>query len=338
MTSIKFSFSKIDASLAEQLAKQINDFAADWEFTSFMVGCLYPKNISKEQLETYKKEFQFNLTKAIEQTGKKIDFEHPDLTFDIDFNWEKIFFKPRPVFVKGRYRKLKRGLPQTKYYCFKCKGDKCAQCNYKGVLADESVEELIAKTAIPFFNSERMKFHGSGREDTDVLMLGSGRPFIIEFISPQKRTPDLKELESEINNLNKNKIELFNLEYSDKKEVDPLKHANHKKIYLASIECSEKPNLSMLENHLNKEIKIVQQTPVRVVKRRADKDRLHIIILKEISGVSNNSFKLLLQATAGCYIKEFISSDANRTKPSISSLLSLSCRCTELDVMSILDE
>ena len=44
---------------------------------------------------------------------------------------------------------------------------------------------------------------------------------------------------------------------------------------------------------------------------------------------------LTLEAESGTYIKELISGDNGRTKPSISKLIGIPCTVTELDVIEI---
>lgn len=50
--------------------------------------------------------------------------------------------------------------------------------------------------------SEGLKFSSSGREDVDVRCLGSGRPFVLEYLNPKKTQfsfEEFRKLESEIN-------------------------------------------------------------------------------------------------------------------------------------------
>lgn len=47
-----------------------------------------------------------------------------------------------------------------------------------------------------------MKFSSSGREDVDVRCLGTGRPFVVEFINPCRTKftrSEMKELQAAIN-------------------------------------------------------------------------------------------------------------------------------------------
>ena len=51
------------------------------------------------------------------------------------------------VFLEGRYRKLVRDLPQTIFYCPRCKGRRggCPACDGYGKLTKDSVQELIKR-------------------------------------------------------------------------------------------------------------------------------------------------------------------------------------------------
>ena len=75
---------------------------------------------------------------------------------------------------------MRRGLPQTVFFCPACKGDRrrrrdCVPCGGFGKLTKESVQELIARRLVPAMQAKHGVFYGAGHEDVDVLMLGRGR-------------------------------------------------------------------------------------------------------------------------------------------------------------------
>ena len=107
------------------------------------------------------------------------------------------------VCLESRYRKLQRGVSQTIFYCPECKGNRrrareCARCGGFGKLTKDSVQELIAYRILPFFKGRFGKFHGAGREDLDVLMLGRGRPFVYEVVGARNTDVDLRELDERL--------------------------------------------------------------------------------------------------------------------------------------------
>ena len=61
--------------------------------------------------------------------------ERPDLMILVDGLTLKVDVDVRPVFFYGRYRKLIRELPQTRWPCRACRGRSggCESCNYTGL-------------------------------------------------------------------------------------------------------------------------------------------------------------------------------------------------------------
>jgi tRNA pseudouridine synthase 10 len=124
------------------------------------------------------------------------------------------------VFVEGRYRKLSRDLPQTVFFCPDCKGHPrrrkgCERCEGFGKLTRDSVQELVGWVLGSALKTRKNKFHGAGREDVNVRMLGAGRPFVMEFQNPKERSVDLAELEAEINRRKEGRLEVQGLHYSE---------------------------------------------------------------------------------------------------------------------------
>lgn len=300
------------------------------EFSSFNVG-ITSEDIDKK-LKTKEEILSF-----IEKSFKaKSKFEKYDLYLLIYLERGILEIKPLNLFIEGSYNKYSRELAQTFHYCYKCKGRGCSFCNKTGKLSEESVQELIEKECFGIFECKESKFHGCGREDKDVLMLGKGRPFVIELVEPLKRNIDLEELEKKINSNNKDKISVQNLKLSSKERVVELKNTQFEKIYLAKTICKESVSQKELDSLLNKEFVIIQKTPVRVEKRRAMKEREKQAKILEVKSLDKNSFEITIRSSHGLYIKEFISGDEKRTKPSLSDLLGKECTCEKLDVLEII--
>lgn len=51
--------------------------------------------------------------------------------------------------------------------------------------------------------------------------------------------------------------------------------------------------------------------------------------------LGNKEASLTIKTESGTYIKELISSDNGRTKPSISEILGMKCKVKELDVLGV---
>ncbi|RMH02393.1 MAG: hypothetical protein D6702_08905 [Planctomycetota bacterium] len=250
--------------------------------------------------------------------------------------------RPAPVKVlfEGRYRKLVRDLPQTVFYCPQCKGRGCARCEGYGKLTRDSVQELIARVAMPRLKARRNKFHGAGREDLDVRMLGRGRPFVFEALKCKRPMIDLEELAAEVNRRAAGRIEIFDLRFTDRKRVAEIKETRCPKEYGALVELVEARPAAAIgarfaELRDRGRIPIVQETPARVAHRRAVRDRerwLEIVSAEAEDG----RWRVVIRTAHGTYVKEAISGDEGRTRPSLAELLGVGCRCVELDVLEIL--
>jgi tRNA pseudouridine synthase 10 len=326
-----------DEKLIHNLIGLFKQIGEEYSFNTFSLGVSWP-DLEEEQISELKKTVQYSLAKKIEEElGKKADFSSPEAYFALDFNKKSILVNLTPVFLYGKYCKFSRALAQTTHFCRKCGGKGCSKCRNSGLKTSESVEQLLAQKLVPAFKAIQLVFHGAGREDVDVLMLGEGRPFVVELVQPKKRVIDLEKVTKKINSELKDLISINSLKYSNKKEVVEVKNSVHDKIYSAIVSCETKPELNKLK--LNEKIKVIQKTPVRVSKRRVLKDREKEVTLLETKIVSDsekeNKFELKLQTSHGTYVKEFISGDEERTNPNISSVLGTKCSCEQLDVLEI---
>ena len=247
------------------------------------------------------------------------------------------------VFVEGRYRKLTRDLPQTLFFCPTCKGHPrrrkgCEQCKGFGKLTRDSVQELVGWVAGAFFKTRKNKFHGAGREDVDVRMLGEGRPFVLELLGPKILDVDLAALEAEINRRNEGRLEVRGLHWTEKERVRVIKETPHAKEYEARVEVSGALDPAKAAEFLGKRLAIVQQTPQRVAHRRADKARERWIEFVSIEPIADSpDFRVRMRTEHGTYVKEAINGEGGMTQPSLAELLGSPCRCVELDVTAILD-
>jgi tRNA pseudouridine synthase 10 len=251
------------------------------------------------------------------------------------------------VFVEGRYRKLCRNLPQTVFFCPDCKGHPrrrrgCARCEGFGKLTRDSVQELVGWVAGKAFGTRKNKFHGAGREDVDVRMLGRGRPFVLEMVDPKQFDVDLAALEEEINQRNEGRLEIHGLHWTEKARVAYLKETPHAKEYEALVAFDAPVTEEAFRPHLERRIDVVQRTPERVAHRRANKDRERWIELcsaePDADPGGGTRWRIRLRTQHGTYVKEVLSGEGGKTEPSLSALFGVPCRCLELDVLGILDE
>ena len=339
-------FDKLDDDLYDKIDAKISQLGI--EFDTFLVGSQIPKDIQERDeelseefdlgVETIKKEVNRLIGLGIwEKYDKEAEFERQDIVFNIDLRKEpKVRIQINPLYVEGKYNKYKRGIPQTKWPCTKCKGRGCEECNGTGKQYPESVEELISEHFLKLTKGKEAKFHGAGREDIDVLMLGSGRPFVLEIKEPRIRNLDLAKLENEINNINEGKTAYHGLKLCERGRKAEIKQSSPDtyKVYEAIVECNEPFDPDKLEE-LTKLNEIHQQTPLRVLRRRTDMVRIkHVLDLKyEI--IDDKTFKMRIKTEGGLYIKELISGDEGRSQPNVSEILGVGAICEQLDVVEV---
>jgi len=318
-------------------------------YATFLVGTRVPPLIAESEEmvwsdlsltdpEPIKSEMNRETGKAVSAlTGKVVDFKRPDIVAVLNLAEDRVEIEVNPVYFRGRYMKYERGIPQTHWDCRVCHGKGCERCNYTGKMYSDSVEELIARPAIEVFGAENAVLHGSGREDIDARMLGTGRPFVMEMINPLRREIDLVGLEEAINASAEGRVEVKITGWSSHAEVETLKSNKAHKKYRILVEVDGTITLDELRSALAflNGVMIHQRTPQRVAHRRADRIRERRVIEIQSPGMQDGKFVVDVVGEAGLYIKELVSGDNGRTKPSLAEILGKDAHVTSLDVVLV---
>ncbi len=348
-----------DCELCDGLFLELQDFydlvqqsIVDYEFDSFLIGCHVDVDILEKEKNIIER-FKLCNTASIKQEineyiGIKledesdyiVDFKHPDIMIIINTQFNVVSLQIKSLYMYGRYNKFKRGIPQTKWFCRQCHGKGCRYCEYTGKLYEQSVEEYIARPALDKARAEDETFHGAGREDIDVRMLGNGRPFVLELKNPKKRSISLEELEREIKLNSDGAVTVNSLRFTDSSDISRIKEAHFQKVYVVKIHASapiqkeklKKVALSLQGTTIN------QQTPTRVEKRRAKKVRRRKIYRCSVLDVDETMASLEIESESGTYIKELVTGDNEKTQPNISKLLGNACEVESLDVKEVKGE
>jgi tRNA pseudouridine synthase 10 len=337
--------------LLDGLTRNALKVVANYEYTNFLVGVELPLAVEEREDEfkaalnvsygeSIRHEFGRLLGKRIgEQTGKTTEYLKPDITIIVNPFAEQVRLQVNPLFVAGRYRKLVRDIPQSKWFCSNCRGKGCEKCGGTGKMYPESVEELVSKPLLEAAEGEKTSFHASGREDIDARMLGNGRPFVIEISKPKKRFLNLKNLEAAVNADAEGKVEVSGLRFANKDVVRRLKKAESaQKEYRVLIEFEHpvsEEGLHLLAEKLSG-IAIKQQTPLRVLHRRADLIREKYIYEVKVKKVSLKRAEMKIRCQGGLYVKELVSGDEERTTPNVSELLGNRAKPLKLDVLNVI--
>ena len=163
--------------------------------------------------------------------GQNLVIDKPEILALIDVLTLTVELDIRSHYFYGRYRKLERGIPQTKWPCRSCKGRGCERCDYTGLQYKSSVQGLIGDPLLELFGSKEHAFHGMGREDIDVRCMGRGRPFVMEMKKPVKREIDANIIMEAINSSANGSIEVSDIRPSSRSEVVRVKDTPAEKSY-----------------------------------------------------------------------------------------------------------
>ncbi|MDR0492453.1 MAG: tRNA pseudouridine(54/55) synthase Pus10 [Nitrososphaerota archaeon] len=338
--------------LVDNLVAKTQTALEGYEFSTFLVGIELPTAVEEREDEfkatqdiqygeSIRHEFGRVLGKALAKAaGKEAEYLKPDVVAIINPFEEKIRLQINPLFVGGRYRKLVRTIPQSEWLC-SCRGRGCSKCGGTGKLYPESVEAYTSKPLLEVAEGVESFFHASGREDIDARMLGTGRPFIVEISKPKKRSVDLEQLAATINAGAVGKVEVSELHFAVKDDVRHLKKGESaQKEYRLLAEFEKdltEEGLQLIEQKLSGTV-IKQQTPLRVVHRRADIVRERYIYKLEVKKVTLKRALLLIRCQGGLYVKELVSGDEGRTVPNVSALLDNPAKTLKLDVLNVIME
>nr|GLL37071.1 putative tRNA pseudouridine synthase Pus10 isoform X2 [Ipomoea trifida] len=190
-----------------------------------------------------------------------------------------------PIYIGGRYLKYSRNVSQTRW-----------------VIDDErmgeaSVEEILGGCILPLCQGDGYKFHAAGREDIDVRMLGTGRPFLVE-IQNARQVPSeglIKDIEIKINSLENQLVKVRNLK------------------------------------------SLGSQGWAMINEGEAEKQKQYSALVWISRDVNNEDLQIIssVKDMAGTYIKEFVHGDLGRTHPSIGSMLGCRAEILQLDVTDV---
>jgi tRNA pseudouridine synthase 10 len=328
-----------------------------YEFETYQVGTRVPPLLEENDRllredvgldvdagERLKSAFNREVGKRLgETTGTTVDFGRPDVVVLCDLATDEVEVQVNSAFVYGRYRKRERGIPQTEWPCRECNGtgrqrdELCPGCDGTGYRYDESVEQLTAPVVERAMSGTDSTFHGAGREDVDALMLGTGRPFVVEVEEPRRRRVDTDELEHEIDEFADGKVEVEGLRLATHDMVERVKELPASKTYRASVAFDEPVGRDEFAAALAdlSGTTVYQETPRRVDHRRASKTRTREVYDAAGTLEDDRHATVEFDGQGGLYVKELAHGDEGRTEPSLAGLLGVTVEVTALDVLGV---
>jgi len=333
----------------EAWAEQAASLASGIEFETYLFGVqLTPrlKEIEAYRAERFPTEHAGSLKHAFNRVvgqaferrvgAGTVDFNDPHISFLIDLGANSLSVHVASLYVYARYCKLVRGIPQTRWPCRACRGKGCEACEMTGKQYRESVEEWIGGPLIAAAEAAEHKLHGAGREDIDARMLGPGRPFVLEIVTPRLRSLDLQSLHRRINERAAGRVEISMPVFVSRSVVARIKSIEATKRYLAEVVFDADVSPERLKDALASLVgPIEQRTPHRVSHRRADKIRTRRVLSADGEIRGPREARVEVEGEGGLYIKELISGDDDRTIPSLAMRLGVPARVTALDVVDV---
>lgn len=326
----------------ERFARRIVRFRRAAQFRSFWLGAQLAarpnSSDTPEQLQA-RRAFNRNVGLRVLELAPGLEATpvEPEASFTLRLPSGEVAVSLAPLLVYGRYLKFSRNLPQSKWPCRRHGGPNCPKCGGTGRLYPSSVEEMVAEDIMAQTGGKGTKLHAVGREDVDARMVGTGRPFVLEVARPLRRNPDLALAERRIAEKHGEDVLARGLRVVDKADLDALNAAQPDKSYRALCRASDPLPPRVLEALDGLEdVLLEQRTPERVLHRRPDIIRgRRLRKVKAAPADAPDRFVLEIAAQSGTYIKEFISGDKGRTRPSASGILGVRCKCLELDVVDV---
>ncbi|KAL7068110.1 hypothetical protein ACR3K2_15420 [Cryptosporidium serpentis] len=267
-----------------------------------------------------------------------------------------ISYEWKPIYISGRYKKLSRRISQSIWH-YNSSNNVNNNQNDDNLYGPPfpiktSIEDILNYSLNKLISYKKCTFSASGREDVDVRMLGvsnGGRPFALEIsgisskhhlfysniVNPsindnmQLKSEFIAELISNVKLLSGGHVSISQVSFSNAGLIKKMNLQVSEKLKAYSCICYTTYNLSPqnyeeLRSHFflyTLPISIKQRTPIRVLHRRKNTDRIRHIFNINIKEINENSFKLDLITEAGMYIKEFVHGDLERTVPSLGDII-----------------
>lgn len=275
--------------------------------------------------ESIKNEIKREVGKRVESLGFTADFTSPEAMVIIGFPGGGLEIIVNSLILAGRYWKRGRLVSQAYWPSFE--GAKYY-----------SIEEALTPL-LRIAEGESIVFHAAGREDVDARMLGTGRPVLVEVKAPRVRELDFSEVERAVQEASKGLVAFKFEGYANRSMVKVYKEEAtvKSKVYKALIAVRggiEEGELARLEEAL-RGAAITQRTPLRILRRKKDITRAKKVYEVKCRILGGPLIECLIKASGGLYVKELISGDNGRTRPSFTEILGREASCLELDVLLV---
>jgi tRNA pseudouridine synthase 10 len=322
----------------------------DYHFNTFLIGATLPAELLEKEdrirarlkirgRENIKSQLTRNLRKMFsEMTKKQIDFLHPDLMINLQFQRDTcldIDIKMRPLIMLGRYIKNNRGMPQRS-------GGEHNGGNELSLLRrsfpsvnlaprlgsvictseDSSIQSIISREILRLTKGEGLKFSWIGSEDENSLVSGSGRPFFVQIRNPKTICLDERRLNFPRYGLSVNIEQFFG-----KLPEQPIQFIAKTRIVIRASRQMGEEEFLRIKSLANSRVVFRNQKK----KLKSSEKRIYSL---DIVKKSKEIFELDVVADGGLAIKQFVEG-RECISPNISTAANLQCECLLFDILDV---
>ncbi|MGI0002500.1 MAG: hypothetical protein ACRD42_05420 [Nitrososphaeraceae archaeon] len=322
----------------------------DYHFNTFLIGATLPAELLEKEdrirarlkirgRENIKSHLTRNLRKMFsEMTKKQIDFLHPDLMINLQFQRDTcldIDIKMRPLIMLGRYIKNNRGMPQRTGGEHNSGNELSLQrqtfpsVNLAPRLGsvictsdDSSIQSIISREILRLTKGEGLKFSWIGSEDENSLVSGSGRPFFLQIRNPKTICLDERRLNFPRYGLSVNIEQFFG-----KLPEQPIQFIAKTRIVIRAPKQMGEEEFLRIKSLANSRVVFRNQKK----KLKSSEKRIYSL---DIVKKSKEIFELDVVADGGLAIKQFVEG-RECISPNISTAANLQCECLLFDILDV---
>jgi tRNA pseudouridine synthase 10 len=332
----------------EPLTNEIIHEFAKLRFKTFLVGIKMTSKILDEEDEIRSKlgivwgeeirnEFSREIGKAISRKSEKtVNHRNPDVTIFVDPFNNRFQIQVNPVYFIGRYIKQEKGIRQRVWTCKTCNGVGCPDCKGKGGTLGDSVEEVINEPIQGMLSCNEVVFRPIGREDSDTIVLGRGRPFILEVREAREIPADLNLLKKLINKHGSGRIEITELSRTTREKAQKLTLRNQTTVlYRVTAKFKDKiitEKLEVLERELSK---VMVSQYVYGGKSRRRRRRQKYIYETTTRRLAPNQIELIIRCQGGTRVRDLINGLEFKTEPNVAEILGTNASEIQIEIKDI---
>jgi tRNA pseudouridine synthase 10 len=322
----------------------------DYHFNTFLIGATLPAELLEKEdrirarlkirgRENIKSHLTRNLRKMFsEMTKKQIDFLHPDLMINLQFQRDTcldIDIKMRPLIMLGRYIKNNRGMPQRSGGEHNSSNELSLQrqsfpsVNLAPRLGsvictseDSSIQSIISREILRLTKGEGLKFSWIGSEDENSLVSGSGRPFFVQIRNPKTIYLDERRLNFPRYGLSVNIEQFFG-----KLPEQPIQFITKTRIVIRASRQMGEEEFLRIKSLANSRVVFRNQKK----KLKSSEKRIYSL---DIVNKNKEIFELDVVADGGLAIKQFVEG-RECISPNISTAANLQCECLLFDILDV---